>query len=285
MPHVQVMYIIMLDGEGLLVSVDPADGAFTVSTQGSWMFPGMSMSVVCPSRSLDEVKQRFSILLGDHAVPLEQHPTESDMDALYAAASNRHVVYVDYIAVRDPAWSEHPLRLIHAIVALLAKLGAISGSSLVVIDRRSYVVDAQRMPRALAEGVRASRYNFDPIGRSGNLMAARADCMHPQVGDFHSVRDAEIGRRLQDGRRSARARACMCLETEPPPTQRGCACRGDVGLVHVGCLAKQAESAARSGKVASWFTCDVCNQNGSRGPCGSTWRSSGRERREVARTD
>jgi hypothetical protein len=115
------------------------------------------------------------------------------MDALYAAASNRHVVYVDYITVRDPAWSEHPLRLIHAIVALLAKLGAISGSSLVVIDRRSYVVDnAQRMPRALEEGIRASRYNFDPIGRSGNLMAARADFMHPQLGDFHSVRDAEI---------------------------------------------------------------------------------------------
>lgn len=258
MPQVQVTYIIMLDGEGLLVSVDPADGAFTVSTQGSWVFPGMSMSVVCPSRNLDEVKQRFSILLRDHG-QLEQHPTESEMDALYAAASNRHVVYVDYITVRDPAWSERPLRLIHAIVALLAKLGAISGSSLVVIDRRSYVVDnAQRMPRALEEGVRASRYNFDPIG-SGNLMAARADYMHPQVGDYHSVRHAQI--RGRSKRSAFGAGACLiCLETEPPPTQRGCACRGDAGLAHVACLAKQAESAARRGKVASWFTCDICNQ-------------------------
>ena len=122
--------------------------------------------------------------------------SESDMDALYAAASNRQVVYVETIDVRGTVWSEHPLRLMHALIALLAKFGVISGSSLVVIDRRSYGYGTQKLPRALFEGVRASRYNFDPIGRSGNLMVARADYMRPSHSDdYHLTRDTQIGRR------------------------------------------------------------------------------------------
>ena len=49
----------------------------------------------------------------------------------------------------------------------------------------------------------------------------------------------------------------ICLETSPPPIQMGCACRGEAGLAHLGCLAKAAESrAAREG----WWKCRTCNQ-------------------------
>ena len=35
--------------------------------------------------------------------------------------------------------------------------------------------------------------------------------------------------------------ACIvCLDSDPPPIQSGCACRSDTGLAHVGCLIQKA---------------------------------------------
>ncbi len=33
----------------------------------------------------------------------------------------------------------------------------------------------------------------------------------------------------------------ICLDSNPPPVQCGCACRGDMGLAHIGCIIRSAE--------------------------------------------
>ena len=50
----------------------------------------------------------------------------------------------------------------------------------------------------------------------------------------------------------------ICLQSEPPPAQRGCVCRGEGGLAHVECLASHAKNEARKGRLSSWFTCHIC---------------------------
>ena len=54
--------------------------------------------------------------------------------------------------------------------------------------------------------------------------------------------------------------ACfICLDTSPPPVQCGCACRGDSGLAHVGCLVQAAESReANGGGKGGWRACRTC---------------------------
>ncbi len=60
----------------------------------------------------------------------------------------------------------------------------------------------------------------------------------------------------------AQAGACfVCLETSPPPIQMGCACRGDAGLAHIGCLVQAAESRAAQGSNAGWWGCRTCKQD------------------------
>ena len=53
----------------------------------------------------------------------------------------------------------------------------------------------------------------------------------------------------------------ICLDggDDPLPMQRGCACRGDAGLVHVACLAEAAARKAR-GHHAGWYQCSTCDQ-------------------------
>jgi len=53
----------------------------------------------------------------------------------------------------------------------------------------------------------------------------------------------------------------ICLDSDPPPIQSGCACRGDGGLAHVGCLTEKAVSqqAYRGNEV--WWECQTCEQN------------------------
>ena len=52
----------------------------------------------------------------------------------------------------------------------------------------------------------------------------------------------------------------LCLDSDPPPIQSGCACRSDTGLAHVGCLVEKAVSqqAHRGAKV--WWECQTCGQ-------------------------
>ena len=54
--------------------------------------------------------------------------------------------------------------------------------------------------------------------------------------------------------------ACIiCLDTDPPPVQMGCACRGDSGLAHVDCLAQVAEHHAEPVGL-KWHVCRTCKQ-------------------------
>jgi hypothetical protein len=56
--------------------------------------------------------------------------------------------------------------------------------------------------------------------------------------------------------------ACIiCLESDPPPIQSGCACRGDAGLAHVECRAEEAaHRVASSDTTEGWCLCGTCGQ-------------------------
>ena len=53
----------------------------------------------------------------------------------------------------------------------------------------------------------------------------------------------------------------ICLDSDPPPIQSGCACRSDSGLAHLECLVEKAvvQQAHRGVKV--WLECQTCGQN------------------------
>ena len=52
----------------------------------------------------------------------------------------------------------------------------------------------------------------------------------------------------------------ICLESDPPPIQSGCACRGVAGLAHPACRARAAaaQEGARGSRV--WRECQTCRQ-------------------------
>ena len=55
--------------------------------------------------------------------------------------------------------------------------------------------------------------------------------------------------------------ACIvCLDSDPPPIQSGCACRSDTGLAHVGCLAEKAVAQQPHRGNAVWWECQTCGQ-------------------------
>ena len=55
--------------------------------------------------------------------------------------------------------------------------------------------------------------------------------------------------------------ACIiCLDTSPPPIQSGCACRGDSGLAHIGCLVRAAASQQAQRGSDVWQQCQTCKQ-------------------------
>jgi hypothetical protein len=58
-------------------------------------------------------------------------------------------------------------------------------------------------------------------------------------------------------------RACIiCLDSEPPPIQSGCACRSDAGLAHVECRAMAAAHLlANSKQRDGWWNCGTCGQS------------------------
>ncbi len=60
---------------------------------------------------------------------------------------------------------------------------------------------------------------------------------------------------------SAEAACCIiCLDSDPPPIQSGCACRSDTGLAHLDCLIEKvvSQQAHRGTKV--WWECQTCGQ-------------------------
>lgn len=57
-------------------------------------------------------------------------------------------------------------------------------------------------------------------------------------------------------------RCCfVCMESEPPPIQYGCACRSDTGLIHTECaIAAATARAAARGIEDAWLVCATCGQ-------------------------
>ena len=56
--------------------------------------------------------------------------------------------------------------------------------------------------------------------------------------------------------------ACIvCLDSDPPPIQSGCACRSDTGLAHVGCLIEKAVAQQPHRGNAVWWKCQTCGQH------------------------
>jgi tetratricopeptide (TPR) repeat protein len=58
----------------------------------------------------------------------------------------------------------------------------------------------------------------------------------------------------------AEIRCCLCQGAEWPLIEQGCACSGNSSLVHLDCLAKQAERQAKEKKYDAWSTCDACKE-------------------------
>ena len=56
--------------------------------------------------------------------------------------------------------------------------------------------------------------------------------------------------------------ACViCLESDPPHIQSGCACRGDAGFAHVECRAEAAtHRMTQSDALDGWWKCGTCGQ-------------------------
>ena len=52
----------------------------------------------------------------------------------------------------------------------------------------------------------------------------------------------------------------VCLDSDPPPIQSGCACRSDTGLAHVGCLIEKAVMQQPHRGYVVWWECQTCGQ-------------------------
>ena len=56
-------------------------------------------------------------------------------------------------------------------------------------------------------------------------------------------------------------RVCIiCLDSDPPPIQSGCACRSDTGLAHVECLIEKAVAQQEHRGNGVWRECQTCGR-------------------------
>jgi hypothetical protein len=56
-------------------------------------------------------------------------------------------------------------------------------------------------------------------------------------------------------------RVCIiCLDSDPPPIQSGCACRSDSGLAHVECLIEKAVAQQEHRGNGVWRECQTCER-------------------------
>ena len=53
----------------------------------------------------------------------------------------------------------------------------------------------------------------------------------------------------------------ICLDSDPPPIQSGCACRSDTGLAHLECLIEKAVSQQAHRGAKAWSQCQTCGQD------------------------
>ena len=55
-------------------------------------------------------------------------------------------------------------------------------------------------------------------------------------------------------------RCFICLDSDPPPIQSGCACRSDTGLAHVGCMVDKAVAQQPKRGDKAWWECQTCRR-------------------------
>ena len=175
---------------------------------------------------------------------------------------------------------EHPDTLMCALN--LSSLMMLSGSSPHTTSEPS-AEEIIRTTVAIAEKSDLPATGAHRLGASTML----ADCMHKQgktteaVGIMHSLVAAcreQLGehnestvaatKRLEcmtssDLTEDHRGRCIICLESDPVPIQRGCACRGDPGLSHIQCMVHQADYRDKNGPPAemhgkAWVMCLIC---------------------------
>jgi hypothetical protein len=127
-----------------------------------------------------------------------------DVGALRKAASRASVALVTDLRVSPLRWSERPLRMMHATIALCAQLGLITGGSMLVIDKRAYGLSLMPCPRMLERGLaRLQYYQLEPIGR--HLLVCRADGLVSPLRNFDAyryTRASQIGVRRENNRAS-----------------------------------------------------------------------------------
>jgi hypothetical protein len=163
--------------------------------------------------------------------PMRYASFAQDLSELRDALANgdKRVVFVTHIKVRSLEWSELPLRITHAALAILAQLGFISGRSPVVFDKKMYGWGDQIQDRALEEGLRGSRYAYKMRRIGRNLLFVAADEMtNPLAGvsAYKAKRAAEIGTDIytvtsRSSRSSNRARRqALAQDNAGPSTNR-----------------------------------------------------------------
>jgi hypothetical protein len=184
-----------LDGENVEIMLLVVSGTLEV-TAGTTVNHG--------DRTYAEVKMR--ILNFESANPeqctelvrgamLPYAATSGDLIAVCMSLSGR-AVFVSDMEVESRMWSERPLRIMHAAVALLAQIGVISGASIVVIDKRGYGYGSKRMPYDLERGLSESKYKYKLRSIGPHLVVARADeLVDPLDGvdAYGLTRAAQIG--------------------------------------------------------------------------------------------
>jgi tetratricopeptide (TPR) repeat protein len=179
---------------------------------------------------------------------------------------------------------EHPDTLMSALN--LSSLMMLSGSS----PRTPSEPSAEEIIRttvAIAEKSGLPATGAHRLGASTML----ADCMHKQgktteaVGVMHGLVAAcreQLGEHNESTVAATKRLECMtssdrterpcdrpkgrciiCLESDPVPIQRGCACRGDPGLSHIQCMVNQADYRDKNGPPAemhgkAWVMCLIC---------------------------
>ena len=75
----------------------------------------------------------------------------------------------------------------------------------------------------------------------------------------------------------------VCLDSDPPPIQSGCACRSDSGLAHVDCLVEKAVTQEAHRGIKVWWECQTCQQSftgAMRTGLGEAWCSRVRDQAE-----
>jgi hypothetical protein len=76
----------------------------------------------------------------------------------------------------------------------------------------------------------------------------------------HFKRALEYGL-LRFGSDEPKQQCTICLDSDPPPIQSGCACRSDTGLAHVGCLIEKAVAQQPHRGKKAWRECQTCGHD------------------------